>query len=157
VPPGLWLEAARILAKRTPLAFVLCAGPGEEETLEVLARALGGPRVAVLRQPAALLPELLAHTAETRLVWCGDSGPRHLARALRRAALVVAGPTDPRHCALGERERLVRAQVPCGPCHRERCALAAPELLQCYGRISPAALASASEELLALPLVTMDG
>jgi len=157
VPPGLLFAGARLLARRGAMAFVLVAAPGEEAALEALAGELGGPRVAVLRTPAALLPELVAHTAEARLVWSGDSGPRHLARALRRPVLVVAGPTDPRHCALGARERLVRAPVPCGPCHRERCPLAATEQLRCYARITPDELVEASQELLALPLGTMDG
>jgi len=155
VPPRLWLEAARLLARRAPLAFVLVAAPGEEEPLETLARELGGPRVLVLRDPPALLGELVAHTAEARVVWSGDSGPRHVARALRRAVLIVAGPTDARHSGLDERERLVRVQVPCGPCHRERCALAGSEFLQCYA-LQPEALLAATEELLALPLATMD-
>ena len=83
---------------------------------------------------------------------------RQVASQLRsRPVLVVAGPTDPRHCGVGERERLVRAHVPCGPCHRERCPLVEAEHLQCYARLAPEALVTASEELWLLPLATMDG
>ncbi|MEQ1893108.1 MAG: glycosyltransferase family 9 protein, partial [Planctomycetota bacterium] len=157
VPPALWLAAVRLVARSEPLAWVLTAGPGEEAALHALARELGGPRVCVLQAPPALLPELVAHTAEARVVWSGDSGPRHLARALARPVLVVAGPTDPRHCAVGERERLLRAAVPCGPCHRERCVLGGADELQCYGRLAPELFSARTQELLALPAATMPG
>jgi len=149
VPPELWLRALEALrALRPELTPVLCAGPGEERALEAVRVGLGAARAVVLREPLAPLPELLAHCAEARVVWSGDTGPRHLARALGRPAVIVAGPTDPRHCAVTAEERLVRVRVACGPCHRERCPLSGAEELACMRRIEPERLARATLELL---------
>jgi ADP-heptose:LPS heptosyltransferase len=76
-----------------------------------------------------------------------EVGPRHLARACRTPCVVVAGPTDPRHCALSARERLVRDVVACGPCHRERCGLAGADEHRCMRALDPARIAAATLEL----------
>ncbi|MSR61300.1 MAG: hypothetical protein EXS08_02470 [Planctomycetes bacterium] len=154
VPPELWLRALGALHARQPaLTPVLCAGPGEERALEAVRMGLGAARVLVLRDPLAPLAELLGHCAEARVVWSGDTGPRHLARALGRPAVIVAGPTDPRHCAVTADERLVRVRVACGPCHLERCPVAGAEQLACMKRIDPQRLAQQTLELLGTPSI----
>jgi len=148
VPPALWAAAIRAARASDPhRTFLLVCAPGEEAALGAVQRALGPERVPALRDPAAGLPELLAHCAESAQVWSADSGPRHLARALGRPCLVVSGPTDPRHCGIRASERVVRREVPCGPCHRERCPLSGPDQLRCMTLLEPAALLRASAGL----------
>lgn len=140
---GAWLGA---LVRDTGLVPVLVGGPGED--LAPVARLVPGARA--IAGPPADLRELAAHCAAARLVVATDSGPRHVARAVGTPTLVLAGPTDPRHTA-GARplERLVRAVVPCGPCHRERCRRTdAP--LECWRAIGGEAPLVAARALLDL-------
>ena len=148
VEPSLWTRAARALVERTDLAFVFAAGPGEEASLSALGE-LTGLCTLVLATPMANLGELLAHTTEARLVWSGDTGPRHFARALQRPAVIVTGPTDPRHCGEDVRERLVLTRVACGPCHLDRCPFSGGDHRRCQTLLEPAGLVLSSLELLA--------
>ena len=155
VPGELWSTVLCELERHTRLPLLLVCGPGEEAAVAQVESRLRGAR-AVLDPPAAL-PELAALCAEARLFLTSDSGPRHVARAVAAAVLCVAGPTDPRHTA-GERgrETLVRTQVSCGPCHRERCPLAGAERHACMTRIEPERIATAALGLLAgAPSVTI--
>jgi ADP-heptose:LPS heptosyltransferase len=137
--------------ERPSLALVLACGPDEERSLLELERELAAPsagaRVLFLREPIAGLGELLAHAAEADLYLGGDTGPRHLARALGTPAVIVLGPTDPRHCGRSADERLVRVSVPCGPCHLELCPLAGDEHHACMRLVEPAGIAAAALEL----------
>ena len=144
VPAELWTRAFEELARVVDLPLVSIAGPGEERALEAAARTARA-RVLPIAGPPVLLPELAASCAEARLVLTGDSGPRHLARAVGAPVVALAGPTDPRHTA-GERtdERLVRVVVPCGPCHRERCPLREPAQHRCMREIAPQAIVQAA-------------
>jgi heptosyltransferase II len=84
------------------------------------------------------LTELCALIAGARLLVCTDSGPRHLAQALGTPCALVAGPTDPRHTAdHAANVRLARVEVPCGPCHRERCPLTGADELNCMRNVQP--------------------
>ncbi len=135
-PPAHWSALLGALARTSGLPVLLACGPGEEPALAAVRAEL--PAALALVAPPAGLPELAAHCAEARLVLATDSGPRHVARALGGELVSVAGPTDPRHSA-GERagEALVRTQVPCGPCHRERCPLARAEQHRCMHEVAP--------------------
>jgi heptosyltransferase-2 len=148
VEPSLWTHAARAMLAQRELAFVFAAGPGEEASLAALG-PLQGLRKLVLEAPVAGLAESLAHTAEAEIVWSGDTGPRHLARALQRPAVIVTGPTDPRHCGEGERERVLWTELACAPCHRETCPLAGADQRRCQTKHDPDALVMGTLELLA--------
>lgn len=149
-PPELWKATLGALAQRAALPVLLVAGPGEESALEALQGTSGALRA--VRAPVAGLTELAALCAEARLVLGADAGPRHVARAVGAAQVIVAGPTDPRHTA-GERvrETLLRHEVPCGPCHRERCPLVGAEAHACMTRLEPQRLVAAALAALAGP------
>jgi heptosyltransferase-2 len=53
-----------------------------------------------------------------------DTGPRHFAAGLGIPTVVAMGSTHPTWTAWSlERTRVVRHDVPCGPCHLRRCPL----------------------------------
>ena len=72
------------------------------------------------------IAEALALLARCDLVVGGDTGLVHCARALGRPTVLLFGPTDPGRHVLGDRERVVRVDLECSPCHDhgpERCPL----------------------------------
>ena len=74
-----------------------------------------------------------------------DTGPRHLAVAREKPVVVVMGPTWPEWTACNlQRTRVIRHDVPCGPCHLRTC----PLDHACMERITVREVVRAAEELL---------
>jgi heptosyltransferase-2 len=138
-PAARWLELIRRL-QDGPLPLVVVSAPDEDE---VARRIAADPREGVhaLVNPAPDLPELLAWTAGAAALVSVDSGPRHLATATLVPAVVLYGSTDPRHTAdfLTDQVALT-ADVPCAPCHRERCPLVGDRHLACLDALTPEAV-----------------
>ena len=147
--PRGWARVADRLAEERGERLVLVGGPGEEGALLAVQRELSRARPLVLVDPVADLPELVALCARAALVLTADSGPRHVAHAVGARIVCLLGPTDPRHTADGlEHTLLVREQVPCGPCHRERCPLAGAAERACLESIDPERVVAAALALL---------
>jgi ADP-heptose:LPS heptosyltransferase len=149
VPTALWARALELVPSVPALVPVLASGPGEERAVHDLLRELRGRRVLALVEPPPTLAELAALAARAALVWTGDTGGRHVAQAAGARVVAVLGPSDPRHTGDHlERTRLVHREVPCGPCHLERCPLSGADHQRCLAAIEPEALVRVSMELL---------
>jgi len=110
------------LARGAALPIVLACGPGEEANARATSALLGDLSAILLDDPPPSLIELTALISACAVCITADSGPRHIAQALEKRTIVVCGPTDPRHTAEhAENVTVLRAEVPCGPCHREVC------------------------------------
>ena len=83
-------EVARWLA-RMGFRCLVNYGPGEEDAAQDVVAASGGSAVA--RQYG--IGQLIAITRRARLFVGGDTGPMHLAAALRVPVVAIFGPTDP--------------------------------------------------------------
>jgi len=83
-------EVARKLAD-VEISSILNYGPGEEE----LVRAAEAASEGKARAMSCTLTELIALTRRARLFVGGDTGPLHLAAALRVPVVAIYGPTDP--------------------------------------------------------------
>ena len=144
-PPGHFASACDQIARRHGLAVVLAPGPGEEALAQTISRGMR-ERAIVLTAPATSLAELVALIAGAALQFGNDTGPRHIAVALGVPAIVLIGPTDPRHTAHQlERQRVLREGVACSPCGLKTC----PIDQRCMTRIAPERVAAAAAELLA--------
>jgi heptosyltransferase I len=65
--------------------------------------------------------ELAAIVKRAAICVTNDSGPMHLAVALKRPVVSVFGPTDPLHIGpYGRPEAVLRANLPCSPCYYRR-------------------------------------
>jgi heptosyltransferase-1 len=73
------------------LKSIINFGPGEEELARAVESASGGAAEAV----ACSISELIALTRRARIFIGGDTGPMHLAAALRVPVVGIFGPTDP--------------------------------------------------------------
>jgi heptosyltransferase-1 len=84
---------------------ILNYGPGEEELIREAEAASDGAAVAM----KCSITELIALTRRARLFVGGDTGPMHLAAALRVPVVAIFGPTDPaRNGPYGTRSVVLR-------------------------------------------------
>ncbi len=98
-------EVARTLAD-CGVRSILNYGPGEEE----LARAAESASRGTADVMNCSLTELIALTRRARLFIGGDTGPLHLAAALRVPVVAIYGPTDPaRNGPYGTRSIVLRS------------------------------------------------
>ena len=98
-------EVARGLAKMG-VRSILNYGPGEEELVRVAEAASGGNARAM----RCTVGELIALMRQARLFVGGDTGPLHLAAALRVPVVAIYGPTDPvRNGPYGTRSVVLRS------------------------------------------------
>jgi heptosyltransferase-1 len=98
-------EVARKLAEQG-LRSILNYGPGEQE----LVRAAEAASVGMARAMSCTITELIALTRRARLFIGGDTGPLHLAAALRVPVVAIFGPTDPaRNGPFGTRSVVLRS------------------------------------------------
>ena len=145
-PPEHFARACDEIERRLGLLPVIVPAPSPDEIAvarDVAAHAKG--RHLLLDEGPGDLAFLVALVARSRLVLTNDTGPRHIAVALDRPAVVLMGPNDPRHTAhLLERQRVLREDVPCSPCHLKVC----PIDHRCMTRLVPERAVAAAEELL---------
>jgi len=83
-------EVARGLASDGMLS-VINFGPGEEKLARAAEAASGGSATSI----SCSISELTALTRRARLLIGGDTGPLHLAAALKVPVVALFGPTDP--------------------------------------------------------------
>ncbi|MGA8893532.1 MAG: lipopolysaccharide heptosyltransferase II [Anaeromyxobacteraceae bacterium] len=104
--------AARLAAQGA--SIVVLGGPADRELARLIAE---GSAVPVIDTTGNSIAEALAILGRCDLVVGGDTGLVHCARALGRPTLLLFGPTDPARHVLGDRERVVRVELECSPCH----------------------------------------
>ncbi len=73
------------------------------------------------------LKELTALIAGAKAVVSNDTGPLHIAAALDIPAIAIFGPTDPLKTGpygwqTNKNLKVLKADVPCSPCRRKKCA-----------------------------------
>ncbi len=108
----------RLHAAGIPVA--LAGTPNERALCETIAAACAAaPQNLAGRTDLA---ELMALLAQARIVISNDSGPLHVAVALKRPIVALYGPTDPAFVGpYGQLDHVVRFDVPCFPCRLRTC------------------------------------
>lgn len=97
-------EVARRLAE-AGICPLVNYGPGEEDLFRAVLAASGG----LARPTKGSVTELIALTRRARIFIGGDTGPLHLAAALRVPVVAIFGPTDPaRNGPYGTRSIVLR-------------------------------------------------
>ena len=111
---------ARALAEETTLPVCLIGGPGDRAMAE---RALAAAGEAVHDLVGATsLRQLIALLRRGRLFIGCDTGPMHLAAAVRTPVVALFGPADPERTGpWGAGHRVLRVPPPCAPCNRKTC------------------------------------
>ena len=150
-PPERFGAVAERLAKRHGAAVVISPGPGEEDLARAIADEMRHAPV-VLDEPCLTLGELKSLVSRAELLLGNDTGPRHIARAFNVPMVTVFGPTNPVWTATGySKERIVRVDVDCGPCHKKVCPLGH---LKCMTLVTVPMVDFACEQMLGLQPAT---
>ena len=143
-PPEHFAAACDALAQRLGLRTVIAPGPGEHAIALQIASQMREDGIAWV-SPGPRLDEVVALIERATLVLTNDTGPRHIAVALGRPAVVLMGPTDPRITEqYMEQQRVVREDVACSPCQLKVC----PIDHRCMKRLSPERAVAAAEDVL---------
>jgi heptosyltransferase-1 len=93
------------------------------------------------------LPEMVEWVRLSELMVTNDTGPMHIAAALKRPVVALFGPTDP-ICTgpYGQMENVLQlTQPPCIPCMKGECRFERP--LACLRDITPAMVVARVKEL----------
>ncbi len=111
------------LVRRFGYQVLLVCGPDEVAIARAITSAMREP-VASTHDRVVPLAPLRALMQRIDLLVTTDTGPRHMAVAFERPTVVVMGSTHPvwTDWNMG-RTRVVRHDVPCGPCHLRVCPL----------------------------------
>jgi len=109
---------AELLEDRYRLPCVLTGGPADAED---------GRRIVEMARCGLMdltgrtsLPELVDVLKRAAVVVSCDTGPMHLAVALKREVVALFGPADPRRTG-PYRGRVIQKKADCMPCGRRRC------------------------------------
>ncbi|MDY7010756.1 MAG: lipopolysaccharide heptosyltransferase II [Planctomycetota bacterium] len=130
--------------------IVINAGPDEKPIAEAVEGAMKHQPLLNLARVVNSLGLLKAMVRISNLMITNDTGPRHFAAALGVPVVTVFGSTDPAWTDIYyDRERIVRVNVPCGPCQKKECPLpTGPNRHQCMLEIPPESILGKAEELL---------
>ncbi len=114
-----FLSLAKILQDRFGSKILIILGPAEGSEVE---RVFEGMDPHTFIQVRRLSLIQLASVMEGCKLFIGnDSGISHLASSLGIPTMALFGPTDPRVWSpRGEKVCVVRREIPCSPCTRER-------------------------------------
>ncbi|HJR58819.1 MAG TPA: glycosyltransferase family 9 protein [Vicinamibacterales bacterium] len=133
--PDRFAAVAKGLISTHGATIVLTGTPGDRALIDQVKAALPASSVIDISEVASLLT-VAAVLRRCHVMVTGDTGPMHLAYAVRTPIVAVFGPSDPRRYApRGALDRVVRIDLPCAPCNRirlppARCAGHIPDCLR---------------------------
>ena len=138
-PAEHFAELVRQLAARdASLRFALLGGSGDWQLTETIRRA--APDRCENFAGRTALPELIEVLRRCELLVTNDTGPMHLAAALRKPVISLFGPTRPDQTGpYGQEASALRHPLPCVPCMKSRCHWVEP--LACLRGITAASVA----------------
>jgi heptosyltransferase-2 len=122
-PAGRFAQTAeRLISDYNAEVIVSVASNQEERQIAEEICSLSRYKLVSLAETPISLGELKALFSIADLVISNDTGPRHIAIALRRKVIGLFGPNDPAWTDSGyENEIQIVGNVPCAPCARPKC------------------------------------
>jgi ADP-heptose:LPS heptosyltransferase len=82
------------------------------------------------------LPEMVEFIRLSELMITNDTGPMHVAAALRKPLIPLFGPTEPRRTGpYGQLSAVLQSRLPCVPCLSQRCHN--PVQMECLRVLTP--------------------
>jgi heptosyltransferase-2 len=141
-PACRFAELAGLVQKRKGAEILIIGSADETEVAESISSSMEKKPAILTGQTS--LPRLLGLISQAALFISNDSGPMHMANALRVPVVGIFGPTDPEVTGPFEQpSRFVKKEVPCWPCAYRKC----PYDRRCMMNISAEDVFRAGEEL----------
>ena len=141
-PASRFAELASLFQKRKGAAVVLIGSAAESDLATEISSALDPKPLDLTGRTT--LPQLMAIVSRAHLFISNDSGPMHLANALRVPVVGIFGPTNPAVTGPFEQpSAVVKTDVPCWPCSYRQC----PYDHRCMTRIEPEEVYGAAQAL----------
>lgn len=127
-----------LAARDATFRFAIFGGSGDWVLAETILRA--APDRCVNFAGRTTLPELIELLRRCELLVTNDTGPMHLAAALRKPVVSLFGPTRADQTGpYGQTHLALRHPLPCAPCMKSRCHWAEP--IACLRGITPGRVA----------------
>jgi heptosyltransferase-1 len=128
--------AGRVGSLASELKFAILGGADDRALGHAIAEANPGRCLDLTGQTT--LPEMIEWLRLSELVITNDTGPMHIAAALRKRVIALFGPTDPAGTGpYGQRQNVLQhTALPCVPCMRGHCHYIDP--LACLRALTPA-------------------
>jgi len=142
-PPAGMAVAARLLA-RDGLPVVFTGSADERDLVEEIRDAMGAPSVSFAGRLS--IGELSALIAVAPVLVSNNSGPVHLAAALRTPVVDLYALTNLQHTPWNVPQRTLAVDVPCAGCRRSVCPMGHH---RCLAGIEPTDIRDAVRRLLA--------
>lgn len=141
--PARFAALGRQLLERGFPRLVVFGGPDDEPTIERLLNELRAPVINLAGRTS--VGQLAAGLRRCAVLITNDSGTMHLAAAVGAPVVAIFGSTDPQWTGpLGDRRRVLAADVPCRPCFQRTCSIG----YQCMKSITVETVMNEVEELL---------
>jgi lipopolysaccharide heptosyltransferase I len=126
-----------LAASHSDIRFAVLGGNADREMGAAIAQA-SPERCLDLTGKLSLL-EMVEWIRLSELMVSNDTGPMHVAAALRKPLVAIFGPTEPRRTGpYGQLKNAIQLNLPCVPCMKPYCTYAKP--LECLRAISPDAI-----------------
>ena len=131
-PGSNFASLASMLQEREKTEILIIGSSEEKELAESIISSMKKPPInmsgkTTLRQVAALIHQ-------SHLFITNDSGPMHIANALRVPVIAIFGPTNPQVTApFHQPSTYIQKEVPCWPCSYRKC----PYDHRCMMKIHP--------------------
>ncbi|QER41785.1 glycosyltransferase family 9 protein [Thermodesulfobacterium sp. TA1] len=118
-----WERLIELTLSTYPGLRIYITGGPKEETLKNWAKMIENKGEAVKSLVGTLsLKELVRLIKESQLVVTVDTGPMHLASALKIPTVALFGPTSPlRTGPWGGRFKVLKSPLDCSPCFKKKC------------------------------------
>jgi lipopolysaccharide heptosyltransferase II len=125
-PAEYFAELVRAGAKRSADTRFAILGAAEDQPLGQTIAAADPQRCLDLTGKLSL-PEMVEWIRLSKLMVTNDTGPMHVAAALRTPLIALFGPTEPQRTGpYGQLESVLQLNLPCVPCMKPRCSFEKP-------------------------------
>ena len=120
-PAEAFADLVKILsARHQGLSFAILGSEADRPLGEVICRA-NKDRTLDLTGKLSL-SEMVEWIRSSDLMISNDTGPMHVAAALRKPVVALFGPTEPRRTGpYGQVQKVVQMDLPCVPCMKAKC------------------------------------